>query len=496
MKIRYLLVLMLVFLEGGFGLLLTSTTAFAKKRVESSYYANHIGGKAALAQTIDQLLRPISESADVTVFVKSMRHGDVLYSRNHDAPLVPASTMKILTAEAALIYLGPDYRFSTRLFTDASGVKNGVLQGNLYVVLSGDPSLTYPDIADLLYNLKDRNITRITGNVYVDDTAFDQNYYGAGWNEKDKNACFAAPISAGIINHNCLPLQIKPGKAPGRAAQIRMSPHHFYPAIQNSVVTKSNRGRGCGLRLGTDLGSLIALEGCVGARSYGYGLSYVISDPASYNKALVKNVLRQMNVTVAGQVAMGAVPKRVTLLSSHESQPLSVLVHRMLKKSDNIIAAALFKKLGHVYFRQPGSWENGSLAVSRILNQHASVSTYGLRIRDGSGLSKENLITSNQMMQTLDYAFHEATVRDAFYNALPIAGVDGTLKYRMGHLGRRVHAKTGTIAGVVSLAGYATASNQEPLAFVIIVNGHRGLGWRYKSVEDKVVTALTQFNRG
>lgn len=494
MRIRYLIVLTVILSFFSDVCLAKSHARSSKHRADTSIYSGTTNSKAALQSNLNQIIRQASQSADVAVYVKSMRHGDVLYAHNSEAPLVPASTMKILTAEAALIYLGPDYRFSTRLYTNAKGVKNGVLQGNLYVVLSGDPSLTYHDIADLMYSLKERNINRIAGNVYVDDTAFDQNYYGAGWNEKDKNSCFAAPISAGIVNHNCLPLQVKPGTAAGRSAQIKMSPNHFYPTIQNSVITKSHRSRGCGLRLGADLGSLIALEGCVGLGSYGWGLSYVISDPASYNKALVKGVLRQFNIAIDGQVALQQAPSRLALIGSHESKPLSELVHYMLKKSDNIIAAALFKKLGQLYFHQPGSWENGSLAVSRILSKNTRMSTYGLRIMDGSGLSKENLITSSQMMHALDYAYHQQRVGDSLYNGLPIAGIDGTLKHRMGHLGRRVHAKTGTIKGVVSLAGYATASNQEPLAFVIIVN-HRGVGWQYKTMEDKLVTALTKFNR-
>ena len=495
MRIRYLLVLMLIFIFQQVGAVASAYPGSKKNRFQSNGYQGKITDKSTLAVTLNQIIRQSETNADVAVYVKSMRHGDVLYAHNNEAPLVPASTLKILTAEAALIYMGPQYRFATRLLTDAQSVKNGVLQGNVYLVLSGDPTLTYNDVVDLMYALKERNITRITGNVYVDDTAFDQNYYGYGWNEKDKNSCFAAPISAGIINRNCLPLQVKPARMAGQAAQIKVSPNHFYPAIQNSVVTKSKRSRHCGLRLGADLGSLIALEGCVGLGSYGWGLSYVISDPGSYNKALVKGVLRQLNVTVDGQIGFRQAPTRAARISVHESKPLSDMVHYMLKKSDNIIAAALFKKLGQLYFHRPGSWENGSLAVSRILNQHARMSTYGLRIMDGSGLSKENLVTSSQMMQALEYAFRQERIRDPFIGGLPIAGVDGTLKHRMGNLGRKVRAKTGTIAGVVSLAGYVTAANQEPLAFVIMINGRRGMGWRYKSTEDKVVTTLARFNR-
>ena len=116
--------------------------------------------------------------ADIGVYVKSMKHGDRLYSRNIDRSLTPASTLKVMTAEAALIFLKPEYRFSTQLLTDAQVIKDGVLQGNLYVVLGGDPSLTYNDLVDLILNLRNQEISGLTGNVYIDDTAYDQSFYG------------------------------------------------------------------------------------------------------------------------------------------------------------------------------------------------------------------------------------------------------------------------------------------------------------------------------
>src|SRR5262249_31002082 len=153
------------------------------------------------------------------------------------------------------------------------------------------------------------------------------------------------------------------------------------------------------------------------------------------------------------------------------------LINEMLKKSDNVIAGAIFKKLGQLYTHRPGSWENGSLAVSEILSKRAGVDTTGLRILDGSGLSPDNLAKPAQMMQVLNFAYHHDLTSDPFISALPIAGIDGTLKHRMGNIARKVRAKTGTISGVVSLAGYATSADKEPLAFVIIINGTRGMAW-------------------
>ena len=148
--------------------------------------ATRLYGSSQLTNAINQIIGPKSNNADIGVYVKSMNTNSTLYTYNANQPLTPASTMKILTAEAALIFLGPNYRFSTQLLTDAKSVKNGVLQGNLYVVFSGDPSLTYYDLADLLNALRSQQITAIEGNVYIDNTAYDQSFYGPGWLGKDK----------------------------------------------------------------------------------------------------------------------------------------------------------------------------------------------------------------------------------------------------------------------------------------------------------------------
>jgi len=432
--------------------------------------------------------------ANIGVYVKSMRNGEQLYSRNIYRTLTPASTLKVLTAEAALIYLKPEYRFSTQLLTDASTIKNGVLQGNLYIVLAGDPSLTYNDLIDLILNLRAQEITGISGNVYIDNTAYDQRFYGPDWVWKDKGYCYAAPISASIINHNCLPFKVTPSRVTGQAAIVETYPNFFYPLIRNYVVTKPNRSA-CGVHLSSDLSSGLEIDGCMPKGKDAWGVSYVVTDVPGYNRALFKGILDNMGITVNGNVTFGVAPKNPSMIAHHVSEPLSQLIMEMLKKSDNVIAGALFKKLGQVYMGQPGSWENGSIAVSQILSKKAGVNTAGLKILDGSGLSPSNLTTPAQLMQVLDFAFHHASTNDAFISALPIAGVDGTLKHRMGNIARKVRAKTGTISGVVSLAGYVMTADNEIFAFVIMVNGNKGMTWKFKEMEDKIATTLARYRR-
>lgn len=451
-------------------------------------------GAYALRDELSGIIDTHLSNADVGVYVKSMKHGDVLYEYNIYEPMTPASTMKVITAEAALLYLGPTYRFTTQLLTDATGIKSGVLQGNLYIVLSGDPSLKYEDLAGLMASLQSHGVSAIRGNVYIDSTAYDQRFYGPGWHWDDKNYCYAAPIGASIIDHNCIPFKVAPSSVTGGKATVVKSSKYFLPGIRNSVVTKSTRG--CGLKLSTSSNSIIDLDGCMRKGRSGLGLTYVVADIPEYNRALFKSLLKQMDIDVYGNVTFGTASKTLSLMGKHESEPLRDLVKKMLKKSDNIIAGAVFKKLGQLYTGKPGSWENGSVAVANILSNKIGMSKSGLRLLDGSGLSPDNLASPSQLMQVLEYAFRHDHISTDFITSLPISGVDGTLKHRLANIARRVRAKTGTISGVASLAGYVMTVDKEPLAFVIMINGAKAYGWQYKATEDKIATALSRYRRG
>jgi D-alanyl-D-alanine carboxypeptidase/D-alanyl-D-alanine-endopeptidase (penicillin-binding protein 4) len=114
---------------------------------------------------------------------------------------------------------------------------------------------------------------------------------------------------------------------------------------------------------------------------------------------------------------------------------------------------------------------------------------------DGSGLSRYNQVTPAQMLKVLDFTFHNDATNYNFISALPIAGIDGTLKRRMRNISWRVRAKTGTMQGVVSLAGYAMSADKEPLAFVIMINGRNGSVWQYRELEDHIMQYLTHYSR-
>ena len=466
-----------------------SVSAPAKTRYSSAVTYD----AASLAAVINNAVASAGGNTVIGVEVKSMSTGATLYDHNEHQLFTPASILKVLTAEAALLYLGPDYKYKTQVMTDAKTTTNGIVMGDIYLVHSGDPSLTYYDMTDLMVSLKSQQIQGISGNAYIDTTAYDQNNYGPGWIEKDMRYCYAAPINASIINHNCISFEVAPAKQEGKLASVIQSPRYFYPGIYNSVVTRPFSSKGCSVRLQTNDDNTIALSGCMAKGNYSRGASIVITNMVQYNKSMLRNLFNQYGIQVNNPIGAKEAPPNLSVIAEHDSKPLYMLITEMLKKSDNIIAGSLFKKIGEVYTRQPGSWSNGSSAIKQILTKKAGVNTSQMVILDGSGLSRDNRVTPSQIMQALDFAFHNDATNYEFISALPIAGVDGTLKRRLGNVARKVRAKTGTMAGVVSLAGYAVSKNKEPLAFVIIVNGQHGSIWKYREIEDRIVTALTNY---
>lgn len=486
-------------------ILLVPVTAPAKqsqkrhhKVISARIFNRPIQGQEALIREIRAAIVASGGDASIGIQIKSMKYNDILYSSRSNQLLTPASTLKILTAEAALIYLGPNYHFQTRVMTDAKNLSDGTLNGSLWLVHSGDPTFTYYDMTDLMVALKSQQIRAIRDNIHIDNTAYDQDNIGPGWLWKDHQYCYAAPVNASIINHNCVSFSITPARKEKFPAVVVESPRYFYAAIRNAVITRPTRARSCHVTVTSDATNTISLNGCLPRGHYSRSASVVISDILHYNLSLIKHLLRTSRIQIGGQITPAPAPAGLRVIATHESHPLHELIHDMLKKSDNVIAGSLFKKLGQLHSGQPGSWKNGSDAVANILSSKASVDTRQMNVLDGSGLSPDNEISAQQMIQVLEFAFHHDRTSYEFISALPVAGVDGTLKNRLRNIAGRIRAKTGTMsdAGVSSLAGYAVTRDHEPLAFAILVNGHKGNVWKYRLMEDKIATALANFSRG
>lgn len=447
---------------------------------------------ASINSQLNAAVRHLNKSANVAMVVTTLS-GKTVYSYHPGHILTPASNMKLYTAESALLFLKPQYQFETRLFVTSKIVKHHILQGDVYLDFSGDPTLTISKINTLFEALKQMGVEKINGNFYYDRLAYDQNDTAPGWNKGDLQYCFSAPINAAIINRNCMPYVISPGRRHGhrlrpRSANMKFSFLHF----NNQGITALNRRTCPILRTSVASNNTINVNGCMLVNSHSIYLSNAIKTAKGFSVAVINNLLKKNDIRLTGSILPKQIDDSLQLVAYTNSKPLYQLIKTMLKRSDNIYAGTIFKKLGQRYSHESGSWLNASKAIKGILKDSESVDLDDAVLIDGSGLSHYNQSSPLQFAEMLQAAYRDKATSHFLMEALPIGGVDGTLKYRMrSHFMRgRVHAKTGSLKGVSSLSGYVRTQHQGTLVFSIIINGFTGSIRPYRTWQDKVLSII------
>jgi serine-type D-Ala-D-Ala carboxypeptidase/endopeptidase (penicillin-binding protein 4) len=210
--------------------------------------------------------------------------------------------------------------------------------------------------------------------------------------------------------------------------------------------------------------------------------------------AVIRRALKRCGITITGKLVIRQTPDTATVVATHMSEPLNEIIKPLLKHSDNLYAECLFKALGAERFGAPGTWQKGSKAVLELFNDKMGIDAANMHIVDGSGISHKNLIAPDHLTTLLSWCRQQPFFQN-FLDALPTAGRDGTLKYRMAQPGIATHvkAKTGTLSNVSSLSGYIIAKDKTPLIFSIMSN-HISHNERHKRLEDKICTLLAQFS--
>ncbi|MGG4583609.1 D-alanyl-D-alanine carboxypeptidase/D-alanyl-D-alanine-endopeptidase [Serratia nematodiphila] len=452
-------------------------------------------------QTLSQALAALGQDkalvgASSGVMVRDAESGAVLYQAHADQRLAPASNMKMFTSLAAFGVLGADYRFETRLLT-AGKQRGDTLQGDLYLQGSGDPTLHPDDLDTFAAALAQRGIRHIQGRLLLDAGAFDQTPFGAGWSWDDEPFAFAAPISA--LNYaftpggdiNVVQVAVRPGARAGAPGRVS-----FYPA--NDAVTLVNRtttGSDTALTYERRPGSnRIVVSGTIAAQAEASSRLITVDQPSLVVGALLQHALRAHGITLRGKVEEGVTPAGAQLLAEKTSPPLSRLVVTFLKVSNNGYGEILTKAMGRKT-QGKGDWAAGLRAINGFV-QSQGVAADAYRQVDGSGLSRMNQITPQQLTTLLLAARKQPWFAD-WYHALPVAGepgllVGGTLQSRMVNspAAGRAHAKSGSMTGVSSLSGYVDSATGRPLAFAIISNNYLVPGAEVKALEDRLVETL------
>lgn len=434
------------------------------------------------------------------VMVSSVTRGDTLFANNIASPMRPASTLKMLTGAIALDQRGPSYHFTTRIFTDGEILKDGTLRGNVYLVGEGDPSLStryFPGepgapIQQLADQLKAAGITRITGSVVGDATAFDKQLIPEGWLTRYLGAAYAARVSALSLQDNVVWVAISPNSRGAGPAQVTLEPATTALTLRHSVSTVTGRKDNIRTRKFSD--GTIEVSGSINSKSPTRRYSYVVDDPAVFAAGTLHAALLAQGIEVEGRLTLGKTPGKATELASLQSPPLSRLVNAMNRESINLYAELLFRDAARASNgSEMGSVEAGNKAMRKLFTR-LKIDTSGLYHADGSGLSTLNRITARTMVQFLMSA-HRQQWGPSFHASLPVAGSSETLRRRMNNsqAEANLHAKTGTTDDVVSLAGYVTSANGELLAFSVIYNGADR--WIARESIDALGATLANFTR-
>ena len=451
-----------------------------------------------LGQKIAQTLQTsLLKGASVGIQVVSLKTGETVFQKNHEQTLNPASNTKLVTSAAALVKLTPQFRFETSLHT-ASRVQNGVLEGDLYLKGRGDPVLSYEALLALANDLYTAGIEKISGNIIGDDTYFDDEREFSGWHDFSK--AYSGKISGLSLNKNSVSLRIKPASRSGVAPQLILDPPTSYITIKNKAVTLSTKNKVYASFLPAEQDATeetLLVEGKISRKSsYGVSAYINVSNPSLFAATSLKDALEQIGIKVEGHVKLGQLPRKSRRLAAYYSEPLSSIICESNKSSDNFVAEQLLKTLGAEELGEPGTTKKGLQVIQEFL-AGLNIPPEAYMLENGSGLSRNNRISPEQIVSLLTYMYENFEVRSEYLASLAIAGVDGTLSRRMRdtQAERRLRAKTGAINSVSCLSGYAASRDNEVFAFSIMMNDYRSGGYDIKKIQNKIGLLLTEFYR-
>jgi D-alanyl-D-alanine carboxypeptidase/D-alanyl-D-alanine-endopeptidase (penicillin-binding protein 4) len=467
--------------------------------VDTSVYADQPITAAAtreqLASAIDEQVQQARfDAASWGIDVVSLDTGRTLYAHDADRLLQPASTAKLYTAALLLDTIGPDYRIPTQLLATRPIVQ-GRLDGPLILRGMGDPTLGTPgtntDWAEQLAGqLAASGVHEVQGDLVADDSYFQGPPIGSGWEAGDLQSWFAVPAAALSVQDNVTAVTVAPSKASGYPAQVSLDPAGAIPHVVNTLVTDA-----AGTRNDINLyrapgSSTLYAFGHIAAHAPPQTFRLAIPDPAWYAGTCLRAALERHGIRLHGSLRVRHWPEqdstdlaKAVVLAQVLSPPTMEILQRGLKQSQNLYLQNLLqiagvKALANVEhagdppagFLSSEAW--GTRALKALL-ERIGIAPGMAQIEEGAGLSRQNLATPDAMVQLLTYLARQpyaAQLRDA----LPAAGVDGTLEWRMRDTAAadNVHAKTGSMGNVRCLVGYVTSASGEHLAFAIMLNNY------------------------
>jgi D-alanyl-D-alanine carboxypeptidase/D-alanyl-D-alanine-endopeptidase (penicillin-binding protein 4) len=461
-----------------------------------------------LERDIDAILaRPGLERGYWGVLVKSLKTGETLYALNPKKLMMPASNLKIVTLAASADRLGWDYTYTTRFFS-VGPIEAGVLQGDVLVAGNGDPSFGFADgsaasaFDACAERLKAMGVRTILGRIIGDDNSFDDEGLGFGWSWDDLPDDYAAAVSALQFDENAARVTVTPGPAAGEIAGVGIEPPDSGLTIDNRLRTGAEGSTASVQATRLPGSSRLELRGSIPLGSAPITRVVSVDNPTLFLVNAFRDGLIARGIDVRGpavdideidrdHVGNTLTRDRAIELTTHRSPPLSMLALRLMKASQNLYAETLLKTLGAAS-GTPTALAGRTQAESAM--QAWGIAADGMILRDGSGLSRYDYVTPETLVTILTHVAGDEKLRGPFEASLPIAGRDGTLATRMKGTPAEgmVRAKTGSMANVRALSGYATTTAAEPLVFAIIANNFDAPGAFIVNAIDAIVVTVVQ----
>jgi len=391
-----------------------------------------------LIKELDELIAEVPAGTKMAVLIYNPLTQDTIVSINHTVSMIPASNTKLFTSATALELMGGEYLISTVILADDDDLSDGTIDGNIYIKGFGNPTFTMDDLEDLVNELYQAGLSKVTGNVIGDDTYFDDIYSRDDWISEERANVKLPPISALVIDRN------------------------------RTTVRKKRRGR--------------------------YRTYYInVDNPPLFAAKKFREKLIAYGIEVTGNTVSSQTPDSAIALveSAIELRDLMKLIN---KNSDNFYAECLFKNLGAVY---SGKQSNSFFSTQAILNYIEDFGIYstGTKIVDGSGISRFDQVTAGALVGLLEKIYFNINQFDDFNNSLSIAGVDGTLRKRMRGTAaeNNFKGKTGTLNGVSSISGYVTNADEDDIIVCMMFEFTRGGASKYKKIQDRIIETLARW---
>lgn len=431
-----------------------------------------MSANTAFCANLDSIIKKsnLDKTSTIAVSVKDAKTGKTVYEYNENKLMNPASVQKIFTMKAAYEELKPEYTFDTKVFADNNG--------NMYIKLSADPSLTTEDLKKLLKETKE--IYRKPFNdIVIDPSVIDDKQWGTGWMWDDDTNELLPKYSPYTINQNKINITITPSKN-GLSEIKNKNDYHmmFVNLLKNG--TSNN----------------ITFERKPWASSdmtYVTGTIYSqisrqmpVNSPQSYFTTELKKSISAAGIKYSGQIKIAPVPGSAKLITKHSSDTLENLVAYTLKNSNNLYSELIFKAAAAHQTKQQGTTQK---AVNMLKKYYADIkTTEKLIIVDACGISRNDLITADWATDALNKIYKDKDF-DKFAILLP-KPMEGTLRDRLINISLRLRAKTGTASGISSISGYIDTKNNKKYSFAIFIQNHNEPVENVKKFEDEIINEI------